>query len=207
MDASDLLKDCRVVPVVVIERVDAAVPLARALLAGGLTAIEVTLRTGEALAAIEAIAADVPDMLVGAGSIRRPAQLFDVQQAGAAFAVSPGYSERLLDAVAEIGMPFVPGAITPSEMLCLLGHGYHLQKFFPAELAGGPAFLKAAGAPLPELRFMPTGGITPDNVSAYLALPNVACVGGSWITPVELQARQDFDAIRQLAADAVELGV
>lgn len=207
MDASDLLKDCRVVPVVVIDRADAAVPLARALLEGGLTAIEVTLRTDEALAAIEAIAAEVPEMLVGAGSIRRPAQLFDVLQAGAAFAVSPGSSERLIDAVAEIGMPFVPGAITPSEMLSLLGHGYRLQKFFPAELAGGPAFLKAVGAPLPEVCFIPTGGITPDNAGTYLGLENVACIGGSWITPTDLQARAEFDAIRRLAADAVELAV
>lgn len=207
MDAGDLLKSCRIVPVVAIERADAAVPLARALLEGGLDAIEVTLRTDEALAAIEAIAAEVPEMLVGAGSIRQPGQLFDVQQAGAAFAVSPGCSDRLIDAVAEIGMPFVPGAITPSEMLSLLGHGYRLQKFFPAELAGGHTFLQAVGAPLPEIRFMPTGGITPDNAAAYLGLGNVACIGGSWITPVELQAERDFDAIRRLAADAARLGV
>ncbi len=207
MDASNLLSECRVVPVVVIEDIDAAVPLARALFEGGLKAIEVTLRTDDALAAIEAIAGELPQILVGAGSIRRPAQLFDVLQAGAAFAVSPGNNERLLDAVAEIGMPFVPGAITPSEMLSLFGHGYQLQKFFPAELAGGHAFLKAVGAPLPEVRFMPTGGITPGNAGAYLSLSNVACIGGSWITPGELQARRDFDAIRQLAADAVELGV
>jgi 2-dehydro-3-deoxyphosphogluconate aldolase/(4S)-4-hydroxy-2-oxoglutarate aldolase len=207
MDASKLLANRSVVPVVVIDRVDDAEPLAIALFEAGLGAIEITLRTREALSAIEVIAKALPDMLVGAGSIRRPQQLADVKNAGAVFAVSPGASQTLLQAADDLDMPFIPGAMTPSEMIGLLEHGYRLQKFFPAELAGGYPFLKAVGAPLPEVMFMPTGGITVDNAAKYLSLDNVACIGGSWITPAALQARRDFAAIRQLALDAMKLDV
>jgi 2-dehydro-3-deoxyphosphogluconate aldolase/(4S)-4-hydroxy-2-oxoglutarate aldolase len=207
MDATELLQGYRVVPVVVIESVDVAPQLAAALVEAGLNVIEVTLRTDDALAAIEAIATQVPEMIVGAGSIRRAAQFEEVKQAGAKFAVSPGASAALLDAADTHGMPFVPGAATASEMISLYERGYCLQKFFPAELAGGHAYLKSVGAPLPELRFMPTGGITPANAKLYLDLNNVQCIGGSWITPTALQARHDIDAIRQLAVDASHLGV
>lgn len=202
MNAADLLQGQHVVPVVVIDDAQSAVPLAKTLLASGLGAIEVTLRTRAGLEAIERIAAEVPDMLVGAGSVRRASQIADVKSAGAQFAVSPGSSDALLEAVADAEMPFVPGAVTASEMLKLLDLGYTLQKFFPAELSGGVAFLKAVAAPIPEVSFMPTGGIRPDNAMDYLSLQNVACIGGTWIAPPELLRENDFDAIAELARKA-----
>ena len=207
MNAAELLSAARVVPVVVIEDAEIAAPLAETLFESGLKAIEVTLRTEAGLAAIENIASDVPDMLVGAGSVRRARQVADVISAGARFVVSPGSSDALLDAVADASIPFVPGAVTASEMLKLLDDGYTLQKFFPAELAGGASFLKAVGAPIPEVSFMPTGGIGPDNARDYLALKNVACIGGSWLTPAALLKDRNFDAIAELAADAAGLSV
>lgn len=205
MDASKLLVGSKIVPVVVLANADVAVPLAEALLESGLGVIEVTLRTDDALRGIEQIAKSVPDMVVGAGSLRRPEQFADIAAAGARFAVSPGSSRQLLAAAADHDMPFIPGAATPSEMIALFEQGYQLQKFFPAELSGGRPFLKAVGAPLPEVRFMPTGGVTPVNAMDYLNMSNVACIGGSWITPLELQATGDFDAIRQIGSDAVSL--
>jgi 2-dehydro-3-deoxyphosphogluconate aldolase/(4S)-4-hydroxy-2-oxoglutarate aldolase len=205
MNAAGLLAGQRVVPVVVIDRAGDAVPLARTLLAAGLTAIEVTLRTEAGLAAIERIAKDVPGMLVGAGSVRRATQVKDVKSAGAMFAVSPGSSDALLDAVVDVELPFVPGAVTASEMLKLLDLGYTLQKFFPAKLSGGAAFLEAIAAPIPEVSFMPTGGVGPDNAQDYLALPNVTCIGGSWIAPPDLLRNRDFDAIAELASAAASL--
>jgi len=163
------------------------------------------LRTAAGLGAIERIAKEVPDMLVGAGSVRRAAQVADVKSAGARFAVSPGSSDALLEAVADAELPFVPGAVTASEMLKLLELGYTLQKFFPAELSGGAAFLKAIGAPIPEVGFMPTGGIGPDNAKDYLSLANVVCIGGSWIAPPALLRDGDFAAIAKLAAAAAAL--
>jgi len=205
MAASELLKDACVIPVVVIADVEQAVPLAECLLAGGLNSIEVTLRTAAALGAIEQIAAAVPDMIVGAGSLRNVEHVAEVKAAGAQFAVAPGATDALLDATEAAGMPMVPGAATASEMMHLYQRGYLLQKFFPAELAGGAPYLKAVGAPLPEVRFVPTGGVTPDNAGDYLALANVAAVGGSWIAPQQLLASGDLDAIRRLAADAAQL--
>jgi 2-dehydro-3-deoxyphosphogluconate aldolase/(4S)-4-hydroxy-2-oxoglutarate aldolase len=205
VNAAGLLAGQSVVPVVVIDNAADAVPLARTLLAAGLTAIEVTLRTEAGLAAIERIAKDVPGMLVGAGSVRRSAQVKDVKSAGAMFAVSPGSSDSLLDAVRDVELPFVPGAVTASEMLELLDLGYTLQKFFPAELSGGAAFLEAIAAPIPEVSFMPTGGVGPHNAQDYLALGNVACIGGSWIAPPGLLRNRDFDAIAELASAAANL--
>ena len=202
MNAADILRPYRVVPVVVIDDAAVAVPLAETLLESGLGAIEVTLRTEQGLAAMERIASEVPDMLVGAGSVRRASQVADVVSAGARFVVSPGSSPALLDAVADAEIPFVPGAVTASEILVLLDDGYTLQKFFPAELAGGAKFLKAVGAPIPEVSFMPTGGIGPGNVRDYLSLKNVACVGGSWIAPADLLAARDFAAIGSTAREA-----
>ena len=205
MNAAGLLAKQRVVPVVVIEDADDAVPLAKTLLAAGLDAVEVTLRTEAGIDAIERIANEVPGMLVGAGSVRRAEQMQSVKSAGATFAVSPGSSDSLLDAAADASLPFVPGAVTASEMLKLLDLGYTLQKFFPAELPGGAAFLRAVGAPIPEVSFMPTGGISPDNAGDYLSLSNVACIGGSWIAPSGLLRDKDFDAIARLAAAAAKL--
>ena len=207
MDATELLQGHRVVPVVVVKNAKKAPQLANALLDGGLNVIEVTLRNEDAVAAIAAIAEAVPEMIVGAGSIRNPAQFEAVKRAGATFAVSPGATGELLDTADSLDIPFVPGAATASEMISLYERGYVLQKFFPAEPAGGHAYLKAVGGPLPEVQFMPTGGITPANAARYLELKNVLCVGGSWITPGGLQAEEDFEAIRALAADASRLCV
>lgn len=205
MNAAELLHGIRVVPVVVIDDADKAVPLAKSLLDAGLNAIEVTLRTAAGLDAIRSIAADVPDMIVGAGSVRHVAQVGEIVGAGARFGVCPGSSPALLDAVDEAGLPFIPGAITPSETLALLERGYLLQKFFPAELSGGVTYLKGIAAPIPEAHFMPTGGITVDNAPGYLALDNVECIGGTWIAPANALAASDFEAIGNLARAAAAL--
>ena len=205
MDASELLQNCRIVPVVVIDDPRAALPLAQCLLAGGLGVIEITLRTESALAAIEAIAAQMPEMLIGAGSIRQAQQFREASDAGARFAVSPGATPELLDAAEKREMPFVPGASTPSEMLTLLDRGYRLQKFFPAEASGGLAMLKSIAGPIPEAGFMPTGGIGAERARDYLALDNVIGVGGSWIAPPKLINDGAFDEIERLAAAAAKL--
>jgi 2-dehydro-3-deoxyphosphogluconate aldolase/(4S)-4-hydroxy-2-oxoglutarate aldolase len=203
MDATSLLAGIHLVPVVVIEDPARAVPLTEALVASGVRAIEITLRTDRALAAIEDVARSVPAILVGAGSVRQAGQLQQIVDAGAQFAVSPGSSDRLLVAARECGLPFVPGAVTASEIIRLLEHGYHLQKFFPAELAGGVAQLKALAAPLPEVRFFPTGGITLALARDYLAFERVSCIGGSWFLPEGALAEGDFASVRRLAAQAV----
>lgn len=205
MDASQLLKDARIVPVVVIDEPASAARLARTLVDAGLRFVEITLRTGEALAAIEKMAAEVPDAVIGAGSLREPAQFRRIRDAGAQFAVSPGFSRALVDAAAETGMPFVPGGVTASEIIQLRELGYSLVKFFPAELAGGISVLKALGGPLPEARFFPTGGITPSRAPDYLRLPNVSCLGGTWITPADRLAASDFESIAALARSAAAI--
>lgn len=207
MDVGELLKRERIVPVVVIDDAAKAVPLARTLMEAGLNSIEVTLRSAAALAAIEQIATKVPGLIVGAGSLRRSEQISDIREAGAQFAVAPGWAPGLLDAAEVAGLPLLPGAATAAEMMQLFERGYALQKFFPAELAGGIPYLRAVGAPLPELRFVPTGGITAELAGDYLALPNVAAVGGTWITPKCLLDAGDFDRIGQLAADAIAIGM
>ena len=207
MDATNLFTGVRIVPVVVIDDVEIATPLAESLLDGGLNVIEVTLRTEAGLASIERIASKVPSMIVGAGSIRSLAHLDAVIEAGAKFGVSPGSTDGLLEAASAAGFPFIPGAITPSEMMHLLQQGYRLQKFFPAEPAGGCAMLKAVSAPLPEISFMPTGGISAATASDYLALDNVRAIGGSWITPPDLLRAGNFSAISRLAKDAASLGL
>ena len=192
-------------PVVVIDDVDTAIPLAELLFEAGFGAIEITLRTSSALRAIENVAAVFPDICVGAGSVRTAKQFVQVRDAGARFAVSPGSSEVLLDAAAKHEMPFVPGAVTASEIIRLQERGYTLMKFFPAELAGGTAMLKSLGGPLPEAQFFPTGGITPALAKDYLSLTNVACVGGSWLAPTNLLAAGDLQSIAKLAHDAAGL--
>jgi len=194
-----------VVPVVVIDDVDAAVPMARALLDGGVRIIEVTLRSPAALDAIRVIADEVPEMVVGAGTVCSPEQAKASAAAGARFLVSPGSTDRLLDAFEDSGLPFLAGTATPSDMLRLLERGVTQAKLFPAVAVGGIGLLNAVYGPLPELRFCPTGGITPANAREFLQLPNVMCVGGSWLTPVDRVAARDWAAITELARAATGL--
>lgn len=193
-----------IIPVLVIDDLAHARPLAEALVAGGLPALEVTLRTPCALDAIRAMA-DVPGGVVGAGTLLTPEDVRAAKAAGARFGVSPGATPRLLAACAEEGLPLLPGAATASEVMALYEQGYDMLKFFPAEAAGGAPALKAIGAPIPQVSFCPTGGITPQNAPAYLALPNVICAGGSWVAPKAACAAGDWAAIEALARDAAAL--
>jgi len=193
-----------VIPVLVIRDPAHAGPLARALVAGGLPVLEVTLRTPAALE-VMAEMARIPGAVVGAGTVLSPADVRAVQGAGAVFAVSPGATDRLLSACEESALPLLPGAATATEAMRLLERGYTMQKFFPAEIAGGAAALRALASPLPQIGFCPTGGIGPANAADYLALPNVVCVGGSWVAPAELIAAGDWDGIEALARTAANL--
>lgn len=204
-DLDAMLALAPVVAVVVIERVEDAVPLARALVAGGIRAIEVTLRTPVAPEAIRAIADEVDRACVGAGTVLRPGDFVVAKQAGARFNVSPGSTDTLLAAADGIDVPWLPGAATASEALALFERGYRLQKFFSAAAVGGVEHLRSLAGPLPGIRFCPTGGIDAANAARYLALPNVVCVGGSWLTPRDLVAAQDWPAIENLAHAAVQL--
>jgi 2-dehydro-3-deoxyphosphogluconate aldolase/(4S)-4-hydroxy-2-oxoglutarate aldolase len=186
MTIEDVVGLSQVIPVVVVTDPDEAVPLAEALVEDGMPAIEVTLRTPAALAAIEAIAA-VPGAVVGAGTVTSPAQAEAALEAGARFLVTPGTTQRLLDALQ--GTPFLPGAATASEVLALLERGIELAKFFPAEASGGVAAIQALGGPFPQMRFCPTGGIDAAQAPRYLAEPNVACVGGSWMLKASSRTR------------------
>ncbi len=203
--AASVLDLAPVVPVVVVDDLADAVPLARALVAGGLPAIEVTLRTPVALDAIRAIAGEVPDAVVGAGTVITAEQVAQVVAAGARFLVSPGWTDALLEAMRASGVPFLPGVSTTSEVVALLERGVREMKFFPAEAAGGTAYLKALAAPLPQARFCPTGGIGPDSAPEYLALPNVGCVGGSWMLPKDAVAGRDWGRVEALARAAAAL--
>jgi 2-dehydro-3-deoxyphosphogluconate aldolase/(4S)-4-hydroxy-2-oxoglutarate aldolase len=194
-----------VVPVVIIEDAAKAVGMARALVAGGIPAIEVTLRTAAALDAVRAIAAEVEGAFVGVGTVLTARDLENAWKAGAKFAVSPGSAPRLLDAADDSELPLLPGAATSSEAMELLERGYRFQKFFPAVPAGGPKLIGAWASPLPQITFCPTGGISLANAPEFLALPNVACVGGSWLTPPNLLAAGDYGAIEALAREAAKL--
>lgn len=200
-----LIEGTAVVPVVVVREATDAVPLARALASGGVGVMEVTLRSDAALDAIERIVAEVPDMQVGAGTVTTASQVKAVARAGAAFVVTPGTPFSLIDAVEDLGLPVLPGAGTVTEMMRLRDLGITLQKFFPAEASGGTAFLRAVGGPLPELQFCPTGGISALNGAEYVALPNVACVGGSWLTPEDAVTSGDWSRIERLAREASAL--
>jgi len=195
----DLMNRGPVIPVVVIDRAEDAVPLARALLAGGVDTMEITLRTADALDAIRSVADQVPGMAVGAGTIVRPEQAGEALSADAAFLVSPGCTPRLLGALLDQAVPILPGAATASEVIALMEHGVTELKFFPAAAAGGPHSLRALAGPLPEVTFCPTGGIDRATSVDYLALPNVACVGGTWLTPGDLVAARNWDAITAIA--------
>lgn len=196
------VRDVPVIPVIVVDRLADAVPLAEALVAGGLTILEVTLRTPAALDAVSAIAAKVPNAYVGVGSAIDPAQFAQARSAGARFAVSPGATPALDEAARAAGIEWLPGAQTSSEVLDLRARGYRFMKFFPAQAAGGVNWLKAVAGPIADVRFCPTGGITAENARDYLALTNVACVGGSWIMPSAAISAGRWDEIRTLAQQA-----
>lgn len=204
-DFLSLLRGQPVIPVLKIERVADAVPLARALASGGLRAIEITLRTPGALEAIRRVASEVEEAIVGAGTILDAKQFAEAEEAGSKFIVSPGVTRTLLDAAAQSAVPLLPGAITPGEIMLAREAGLDFLKFFPAEQAGGASFLKALASPFAGIRFCPTGGITAKNAGDYLALPNVICVGGSWVAPDDLVKAGNWAAIEKLAREAAGL--
>jgi 2-dehydro-3-deoxyphosphogluconate aldolase/(4S)-4-hydroxy-2-oxoglutarate aldolase len=205
MDIETIAARAPVIPVLTIERLADAVPLARALVKGGLSVLEITFRTAVALDALAAIAREVPEAVVGAGTVLDEIQLRQALAAGARFGVSPGCTPALAKAVMAAGLPFLPGVQTVSEALALREQGFRLLKFFPADAAGGTTWLKAVAAPLAGLRFCPTGGIGIETAPSYLALPNVACVGGSWVVPRDAVAAGDWSRIEHIAGTAAAL--
>jgi 2-dehydro-3-deoxyphosphogluconate aldolase/(4S)-4-hydroxy-2-oxoglutarate aldolase len=207
MDALSLLRQGPVVPVIVVNDAAVAVDLAHALVAGGIRTLEITLRTKAALAAMRRIRDEVPDALVGAGTVRTRAHLEAALDAGAQFGISPGLTAELAAAARASGVPFIPGIATPSEAMHAQDEGFNILKLFPAEAVGGIKLLKSLAGPLPELRFCPTGGIDVNSAPNYLALPNVLAVGGSWLTPDDAIAAQDWDRITALARAASALAV
>ncbi|GAB3191514.1 bifunctional 4-hydroxy-2-oxoglutarate aldolase/2-dehydro-3-deoxy-phosphogluconate aldolase [Nesterenkonia suensis] len=202
----EVLAASPVIPVVTIDDADAAVPVAQALVDGGVPIIEVTLRTAQGLEALRRIAAEVPSMLVGAGTVLNPQQADDALAAGAEFLVTPGLSRSLLDWIPGSGVPCLPGVSTLGQVMDALDRGLTELKFFPAEAAGGVPFLQAVAGPIPDVTFCPTGGIGLGNAEDYLRLPNVACVGGSWLTPQAAVAAEDWTEITRRAAEAAQLG-
>jgi 2-dehydro-3-deoxyphosphogluconate aldolase/(4S)-4-hydroxy-2-oxoglutarate aldolase len=200
-----ILRRGPVVPVVTVEGAGDGVPMAHALATGGLPAVEVTLRTPGALRAIEAIAREVPEAVVGAGTILTVSQAREAISAGARFLVSPGATTKLAEGCLDLDVPLLPGVATAGEAMTLLEIGYHVMKFFPAGPAGGVPYLKSLAGPLPQLRFCPTGGIDAASAPDYLALPNVLCVGGSWVTPPAVVAAGRWDEVRRLAQEAATL--
>lgn len=205
LTAHEVMRDAPVIPVIVLHAVEQAVPLARALLAGGIRMLEVTLRTPQALACMEAIARDVPEAVVGAGTLRSAADVQAAVDAGARFGVSPGYTPRLGQACRDARLALLPGVATGSEIMRAQEDGFSELKFFPALQAGGAPMLKAWQGPFGEVVFCPTGGIGAANAAEFLALPNVACVGGSWIVPQDAIASGDWDRIERLARAAAQL--
>ncbi|RYX95307.1 MAG: bifunctional 4-hydroxy-2-oxoglutarate aldolase/2-dehydro-3-deoxy-phosphogluconate aldolase [Comamonadaceae bacterium] len=199
------MQDSPVIPVIVLTDVQQAVALARALVAGGIRMLEVTLRTPEALACIEAIAKEVPDAVIGAGTVRSAADAKAAASAGARFAVSPGYTASVGQACRDLGLPLLPGVATGSEIMAAQEDGLNQLKFFPAMQAGGPAMLKAWGGPFVDVKFCPTGGVSAANAADFLSLSNVVCVGGSWLTPADAVAGGDWARITGLALEAAQL--
>jgi len=204
INAEELCNLAPVIPVLVLDEVTTARPLAEALVAGGLPVLEVTLRTPVALDVISEMT-KVKGGVVGAGTLLTPQDVKNAVDAGATFGVSPGATDTLLDACEEADLPLLPGAATSSEVMRLLERGYRVQKFFPAESNGGAPALKTIGAPLPQVKFCPTGGVSPANARTYLGLSNTLCVGGSWVAPKELITAKDWPAIEALAAEAAAL--
>lgn len=205
LTALQVMQDAPVIPVIVLTDLAHAVPMARALLAGGVRMLEVTLRTPQALACIEAIARDVPEAVVGAGTVRTRADAQAASMAGARFAVSPGYTPAVGQACRDVGLALLPGVATGSEIMMAQEDGFTELKFFPAMQAGGAAMLKAWSGPFWEVKFCPTGGVTLQNAPDFLALPNVVCVGGSWLVPAEALAQGDWARVTQLARDIQNL--
>ena len=201
----EIMTTSPVIPVMVINKLEQAVPLANALVEGGLKVLEITLRTPVALDAIKAIKAGVPGAIVGAGTVINIETLRQSIDAGSEFLVSPGVTNSLIDAALDSGIPLLPGVISPSEVMSLLEKNITEMKFFPAEAAGGIPMLKSIGGPLPQVTFCPTGGINPGNAADYLALKNVACVGGSWMAPVDLVDTENWEAITRLAREAASI--
>ena len=203
IEALDALLDGQpIIPVIVVQDRASAVPLARALVAGGLPMIEITLRTDSALDAIRAIASEVEGARVGAGTVLTTDQFEQAAEAGSRFIVSPGTTGDLLDAADDSDVPLLPGAVTPSEVMAAVEEDYRFLKFFPAESAGGAGYLKSLSSPLSGVRFCPTGGVSPNNARDYLSLSNVACVGGSWVAPNEAVEGGDWGRIEELAREA-----
>ena len=203
--ALQVMQDAPVIPVIVLNDVAHAVPLARALVAGGIRMLEVTLRTPQALECIERIAKEVPDAVIGAGTIRTAADAQAAAKAGALFGVSPGYTRAVGQACRDAGLALLPGVATGSEIMMAQEDGFTELKFFPAMQAGGPAMLKAWSGPFFDVKFCPTGGVTLQNAPEFLALPNVICVGGSWIVPVDAMQSGDWGRITQLCLDVAAL--
>jgi len=200
MKIDDILARSPVIPVIVVDRIEQAVPLAEALVEGGLPVLEVTLRSEIAMQAVREIARAVDGAIVGVGTLTRPAQFAEALDAGAEFAVSPGLTDELAAAGRDAGLPFLPGVFTPSEVMYAQQQGFHALKLFPAQQAGGIGMLKALAGPLPAVRFCPTGGIGAGNFADFLELPNVACVGGSWVCPAEAIESHDWRRIAGLAS-------
>lgn len=205
LTSADLLDLSPVIPVVVVDTLDQAVPVARALAEGGVPVVELTLRTPVALDAIRAIAEEVPEVLIGAGTVTTPVLAKEAAAAGAQFLVSPGATPTLLGAMRDTGLPFLPGTATVSEALAVLETGHTAMKFFPAEASGGVKYLGSLPSVLPDARFCPTGGISLATAPSYLALANVGCVGGSWLTPADALASGDWDRVTALAAATAAL--
>ena len=205
LTALQVMQDAAVIPVIVLHDVRHAVPMARALVAGGIRMLEVTLRTPQALACLEAIAREVPEAVAGAGTVRSAADAQACAMAGARFAVSPGYTHALGQACRDAGLPLLPGVATGSEIMAAQEDGLTELKFFPAMQAGGPAMLKAWSGPFGDVKFCPTGGVTPGNAAEFLSLSNVVCVGGSWLTPADALANGDWARITALALEASRL--
>lgn len=203
LQPQDIFSRSPIVPVMVINKIEHAVPLAKALVAGGISVLEVTLRTPCSLEAITKIAKEVPEAFVGAGTILNETQLQQAQDAGAQFAITPGATEDLLKAALRGNVPLIPGVASISEIMTGMALGYTHFKFFPAEASGGVKALKAFGGPLADIRFCPTGGITPSSYKDYLALKNVDCIGGSWIAPIDAMEAGDWDRITQLCKEAI----
>lgn len=205
LSALAIMQDAPVIPVIVLDKVEYAVPMARALVAGGIRVLEVTLRTSQGLACIEAIATAVPEAIVGAGTVRIAGDARAAHDAGARFAVSPGYTGALGQACRDLQLPLLPGVATSSEIMAAQADGFNELKFFPAMQAGGPAMLKAWQGPFGDVRFCPTGGISPANAADFLLLKNVVCVGGSWLVPADALQRGDWTHITALAREAAAL--
>ena len=205
MNVLDVMRTGPVIPVIVIEELAQAVPLAKALVAGGVRVLEVTLRTAPALEAIRLIAREVPDAIVGVGTLTRPQDFKDALDAGAKFGVSPGLTPAMIQAAHETGLPLLPGVMTPSDVIAARLAGFSELKLFPAQQAGGIGMLKALGGPFPDVTFCPTGGVSVENAPDFLALPNVACVGGSWLAPKAALVAGDWDKITALAKEASAL--